>query len=213
MGFWDKVFEVAGEIFEKAKERAETQHRRLEQEATRRKRSAKATPAYQPGKKGNKTAIILSAPGSAEEKAGRPASGQTGKTLNKFLEQAHKKDPKRFPSTKKDDYTIVNASDEVHYKKKTGRTEAKDKDILDKANVGRVSKAIKTKDTVVALGGKAGKVAAKAAAGKEVLKGDHPSMQSMNRQYKSSKTTPKARAEERVKKYTEDVLKTGKKKK
>jgi hypothetical protein len=100
----------------------------------------------------------------------------------------------------------------VHYKKKTGRTEAKDRDVLSKDNVRRVAKAVKTKDTVVALGDKAGKITSKAAAGKDVLKGDHPSMQSMNRQYKSNKATPKERAEDRVNKYTDDVLKSRKKK-
>ena len=74
----------------------------------------RTTAAYQPGKKNNKTVIILSAPGQAEEKAKKPAAGQTGKTLNKILAEAHKKDPDKFPSKNKDDYRISHASKAGH---------------------------------------------------------------------------------------------------
>ena len=64
---------------------------------------------YQQGRDNIDTAIVLSAPGRHEEKAGKPAAGKTGKTLNQALRALNKADPTSFPSDDKDDYRIINA--------------------------------------------------------------------------------------------------------
>jgi len=107
MGIWDIVKGIAEGMVESANKEVERKQKQLQRDERQREISAD----YQQGKPNIKTTIVLSAPGQAEEKAGRPAAGQTGKNINRVLEEAHKRDPKRFPSASKDDYQIVNASD------------------------------------------------------------------------------------------------------
>lgn len=164
------------------------------------------SPAFRKGDNHRvKTTIVLSAPGQAEEKAGRPAAGQTGKTLKKAINELHKKDPLKFPSNRLDDYTIVNAVEEVHYKGKTGRTEARDAEISNSDNLKRVRAALADAVNVVALGDKAQLAVAECGYQGNVYKGEHPSMQALNRKYKSHNETPQERNSDRVTQWAEDM--------
>lgn len=164
------------------------------------------SPAFRPGSPHNKTTIILSAPGQCEETAGRPAAGQTGKTLQSAMNEWHKKDPEKFPSSNLDDYTIVNAVADVHYKGKTGRTEGSEQEIRNPKNVERLKKALNNSDTVVALGEKAQLAAHVAEFNGKTYSSGHPSMQSLNKRYKSDANTPTDRSSERIKQWAGDVL-------
>lgn len=188
MGLLDRLHRMASKAVENAERKA--QHTR---------------PDFQPGKRGNKTAIMLSAPGQAEENAGRPAAGQTGKNLDGMLAEAHKRDPKRFPSPKRDDYTIVNAHPKAEYASKTGRTEASRAEIHEKKNQRRLKRALRHKDTVVALGKRAEEGVKAAGYKGKVVRGSHPSNSNLNRKYKSDAETPSDRHKDRLKQQANDL--------
>jgi hypothetical protein len=207
MGFWDFVKDAASSFVEQAKKDAERTRREVE-------RRARTTPDYQPGKKGNKVAIVVSAGGRPEERDGHPLAGQSRKPVKKLLEKAHDKDPKKFPSKDLNDVRIINVSKEVHYKKKTGDTEGRDSDNLSPANLKRVGAKLRGMETVIPLGNKPQKVVqaivTKNKSIPEVLPGRHPSAQSLNNPktggYKSNKKTASERAEDRMDQFADDVL-------
>tara|TARA_R110002167_G_scaffold61728_2_gene174320 strand:- start:806 stop:1567 length:762 start_codon:yes stop_codon:yes gene_type:complete len=155
-----------------------------------------------------KTAIILSAPGQVEERVGRPAAGQTGKTLQTAINKLNQSNPKDFPSNNLDDYTILNAVEDVHYKAKTGRTEGKDNEILDPSNMKRINAILTEADNVVALGEKAQLAVNKSSFNGNIFKGKHPSMQALNKKYKSDKQTPSERSQDRVEQWTKELDKS-----
>jgi len=164
------------------------------------------TPFYRQGDDASiKTVILLSAPGRIEAKLGRPAAGETGKTLQYMIERLHKKDPITFPSNKLDDYTIMNAVEKVHYKSKTGRTEGLVSEVIDSKNINRINEILKEYDNVVALGDKAQIAVKNSKFEGKVLSSDHPSMQSLNRQYKSTKITPKERSIDRISQWVDTI--------
>jgi len=206
MSFWDKLGKAAEKVWLRAEENAA---RRQQQEA-RMLHERRDSPSYQHGRDDIKTAIVLSAPGSHEERAGRPAAGQTGRTLNRTLKALHEADPKRFPSASKDDYRIVNASDEIHYKRKTGRTEARGSSLDAPANKARLRDSLKGKSTIVALGSKAQATLASAGV-KATHTGSHPSMQNINRNYAAKGRTGAERSEERISKFAAEVADSGRK--
>lgn len=200
MSFFDKLFSFAS-AFSEAAERAQKQQERKMSKSS----------SYQKGRSNNKTTIVLSAPGQAEEEAGRPAAGQTGKNINGMLKAANKKDPKTFPSANKDDYTITQASSKVEYKSKTGRTEASSREINDPTNLRKVKDNLKGAKTVVALGSKANEAVKKAGFRGEIISGSHPSNQNLNRNFQSNKETPSERHDDRLDQYTNELLKARKK--
>jgi len=168
--------------------------------------SRNTTPAFREGNDASiKTVILLSAPGQVEAKLGRPAAGETGKTLQYAIENLHKKNPQVFPSNKLDDYTIMNAVETVHYKSKTGRTEGTTDDIINLQNMNRINSILKDYDHVVALGDKANLAIKNSKFNGKILSSNHPSKQSLNKQYKSSKATPKDRNIDRIKQWTDSI--------
>ena len=164
------------------------------------------TPAFRQGNdKSIKTIIVLSAPGQKEEKLGRPAAGETGKTLQYAIEILHKENSKIFPSPKLDDYTIMNAIETVHYNLKTGRTEGTVKEIIDSKNMNRINTILQDYHTVVALGDKAQTAMKHSSFNGKTLMSNHPSKQSLNIQYKSSKATPEKRNIDRIIQWTRTI--------
>lgn len=164
------------------------------------------TPAFRQGNDASiNTILMLSAPGKVEEKLGRPAAGETGKTLQHAIEILHKKDPITFPSSKLDDYTIMNAVEKVHYKSKTGRTEGTINEITDSKNIDRINEILKDYSNVVALGDKAKAAINNSKFKGNILSSSHPSKQSLNKQYKSIKTTPEERNIDRISQWTETI--------
>lgn len=165
------------------------------------------SPAFRRGDDSNiKTIIILSAPGQEEEKAGRPAAGQTGTTLQEAIEFWHNALPNEFPSKKLDDYTIVNAVEDVHYKAKTGRTEGTDKEVCDTNNMRRINAIIADAEYVVALGYKAQLAVSGSVFKGKTYSGKHPSMNALNTKYSSQKRTPQERGSDRIRQWANEVL-------
>ena len=211
MALWDFVKSIASDLVEQAEKDVERKRRKVE-------RKARTTPEYQPGKKGNKVAIVVSAPGRAEEKAGHPLAGQCRKPVERLLKKAHERDPKKFPSDDLNDLRVINITPEPHYKKKTGDTEGRDRDNLSPENLKRVGGKLRGMEMIIPLGNKPQKVVKKviekAKSNQEVLPGRHPSAQSLNRGCKSNKKTASERAEHRMDQFADDVLgKKGRKKK
>ncbi|NPD29679.1 hypothetical protein [Corallococcus exiguus] len=160
-------------------------------------------------RKGNlsyiKTIIVLAAGGWWEALAGRPAAGQTGVTLQIALQVWHALDPIRFPSLELDDYTIVNAVEDVHYKRKTGRTEGTQAEIRTERNLHRLRRILADYEYIAALGVSA-RTAVESAGFEASYAGCHPSMQALNRMYTSTEETAAARRVERVAQWARDVM-------
>ncbi len=171
----------------------------------------RTTPDYQPGKNGNKVAIVLSAPGSTEEQAGHPLAGKSRLPVEKLIKKGHDTYPKRFPSANLNDLRIINVSKDVHYKKKTGDTEGLDRDNLSLNNLKRVSEKLLGMETIIPLGNKAQNVINKIECpNKVILPGRHPSNQSLNNTktggYKSDKETVVERVEDRIEQFSDAIL-------
>jgi len=165
------------------------------------------SPAFRRGNDFNiKTIIVLSAPGQEEEKAGRPAAGQTGTTLQEAIEFWHNALPNEFPSKNLDDYTIVNAVEDVHYKAKTGRTEGTDKEVCDTDNMRRINAIIADAEYAVALGYKAQLAVSGSVFKGKAYSGKHPSMNALNTTYNSQERTPQERGSDRIRQWATDVL-------
>ena len=74
--------------------------------------------------------FVFSAPGQKEENAVRPVAGQTGKNLCRALRLLHQRCKSLFPSTCRYKYRITNAWSDVEFEKKTGRSEARNTEVL-----------------------------------------------------------------------------------
>lgn len=173
VSIWDKLGRIYDAVAPHVHDYVENLERSAEREE-RVRRHREETAAYQHGEEGNETAIVLSAAGRHEAAAKRPASGQTGTTLNKVLANARAKDPETFRDADKTSYRIVNAVETVHHKRATGRTEARSDELLDPANIKRLKADLADKKKIVALGDKA--IEAVVAAGRTpTLTGPHPS--------------------------------------
>ena len=168
----------------------------------------RSTPAYRRGDADFRTAFVLSAPGRREEKEGRPAAGRTGTTMNMGLKTFHRAEPSIFPSSTFDDYTCLNAWDRVEYMALTKRTEATDEEISHADNTCRVARILRDMDVVVALGVKAQLVVRRAWSTGTLFTGDHPSLQRLNRIYRSDAATRTARREDRTSQWAGAVLGT-----
>lgn len=165
----------------------------------------------QEGKKDNKTVIVLSAPGSLEEKNGAPAQGETGKNLAQLVKIGFEKNKELFPSPDLKDYMIINASEHVHYMSKTGDTEATKKELFDKENLERLSRQTKDKNSILCFGDKATDAINNIADdSKNIYSFDHPSNQKLNRKYKNDmfddSLTPSDRHKKRVELWAEESI-------
>jgi hypothetical protein len=149
--------------------------------------------SFQPGAVGNKTVIVLSAPGADEERLKRPAAGQqkgqTGETLSDLVRRGHDRDPGRFPSPDLADYRICNAWDKVEYEAKTQRSEASTAEVMDPANLARLRADIGAADTILTFGVRANLAVDALDVPAQRMRGAHPSLQSINRKYKPRSST------------------------
>lgn len=167
------------------------------------------TPAFRKGDHLDiKTAIILSAPGQKEESAGRPAAGQTGKTLQEAICVWHTVDPMNFPSNKLDNYTIMNSVSTVHYMKLNGTTEGTEKEVRNPQNIERIRLELSDSTTVVALGKRAQLAIKESGFSGTMYTANHPSLSSLNTTYKSGELTPSQRSRDRIGQWAVDVLKS-----
>ncbi|MBF8766304.1 hypothetical protein IR009_13845 [Pseudomonas putida] len=166
------------------------------------------TPAFRKGDKpGIKTTIILSAPGQREKAAKRPAAGQTGKTLQAAIGVWHRADPVRFPSDQLDDYTIMNSVSKVHYMELTRTTEGTEAEVREPQNLERIRRELSDSTTVVALGKKAQLAIRESGFSGTMYTASHPSLRSLNITYKSDKSTPSEKSQDRIGQWAADVLK------
>lgn len=84
----------------------------------------------------SEVAFVLSCPGRHEETAGHPAAGVTGRNLNQLIEFL--RSDTRLGDLSRSHITITNAWPTIEYKKRTGRSEARDSEILSSANMERL---------------------------------------------------------------------------
>lgn len=107
---------------------------------------------YKIGKE-DKIAFVFSCPGRNEEIAQEPASGITGKNLEILLKILNTKLGDRLSFTR-ENITITNATENIEYKKKTGRTEATPNEVLDANNLKRLYDEIKHINDLIICSGK-----------------------------------------------------------
>lgn len=107
----------------------------------------KQTPHFSEGKRKD-IALVFSCPGRFEEKAKRPVSGVTGKNLRVLISFLYKKG-----FLKSDcniyDFRITNASDNVFFQKKNGRTQEFDSVLNSERNLKRLHKELKDINGIV----------------------------------------------------------------
>ncbi|MCG7360419.1 hypothetical protein MHZ93_03995 [Roseomonas sp. ACRSG] len=140
--------------------------------------------AYWQGSATADTTWVASAAGRLELEEGRPVVGQTGDNIDLALPTLNRLWPEAFPFFSRWDYYITNASNEVHFQSCTGRTEARNKDILNPTNLERLQAAVGNRRYVVLLGKKALVTAKAAKLGGVWFYGCHPSLSAVNRKYK-----------------------------
>ena len=88
--------------------------------------------------KNSKVCFMLSCPGEKEMVADKPCAGKTGDNLTELLKILNKRNNPIFSSTDRYDYTIINASDKVHFKALDGKSEARVKEIKSQKNIDRI---------------------------------------------------------------------------
>jgi uracil-DNA glycosylase len=99
-------------------------------------------------------AFVFSCPGRVEKKSGYPVSGETGKTFDRLLEMLKENQIIDGYSCRYD-FRITNATQEEEFKSETGKTEAKDKDVVESKNTQRLYDEIKDFKTIICFGKKA----------------------------------------------------------
>jgi hypothetical protein len=98
--------------------------------------------------KNAKIAIVLSCPGKNEQEAGAPATGQTGKNLERLFGAIRSiMEDENFVRKQT---TITNAWPQVEYEALTGRSEALNAEITQEQNLMRLFKEIEPSSIVIA---------------------------------------------------------------
>lgn len=135
---------------------------------------------FERGRK-SEVAIVLSCPGSREEKSMRPASGTTGRNLDLLLA---KLGPLiGIADLARSDVTVTNAYTGVEYKASTGRTEASVAEVRQDDNISRLNVELADiSDLVIFCGDRASVVAERITlhAGARSVRIAHLGMQSVN---------------------------------
>jgi len=114
----------------------------------------KPDPYYNEGTNENKKyAFIFSCPGRFEKDSGYPVSGETGNIFNLVLENLEIKEKKQC----RYEFRITNATTNVEFKTEggTGRTQAKNSEVLDPNNIERLLEEVKDCDKIICFGAKA----------------------------------------------------------
>jgi hypothetical protein len=164
------------------------------------------SPAFQRGRDDIPTVIVLSAPGQAEAKAGRPAAGATGRQIDRQLEILHARDPVNYPSVDHRDYRIVNAVDDVHFMAATKRTEGRKAEVTAPANVANKRRLMEGKSNALVFGDNAAIITDAAGFEGSQTRGPHPSPRRINTKYRSDAATPAERAAERTRAFSNDLV-------
>jgi len=121
--------------------------------------NASRTCYFEKGRK-SEVAVVLSCPGSREERNNRPASGTTGDNLNLLL--AKLGPVLGLDHLVRDDVTVTNTFTGVEYRRGTGRSEASFEEILRNENIRRLeSELADISELVIFCGARANKVAAR----------------------------------------------------
>lgn len=162
----------------------------------------KCSPAFQAGRAGNDTILVLAAPGRREAVEGRPAAGQTGRNLEALLAHLNALRPEDFPSTSRLDYTIVNSVEAVMF---GARSLPYRSEIASDVNVTRLIRQLAGGRIIVAFGDCA--IAATRAAGREpVFCAPHPGLQAINPLFEGIEGDKQERYAERIRRLAELLL-------
>lgn len=152
-------------------------------------------------------AFLFSCPGQVEMNEGHVCAGMTGENLNVLLEYLNQARGDLFKSPSKEDYTITNASDRVHYMELTGDTEASILEISLPENLSRLEREIGSCKYLICMGSKAATAASKIhSSSQKIIRSEHLSNMHLNRAYYSDEESPEERRKSRVGKVAEKIL-------
>ena len=107
----------------------------------------------------SEVAFVLSCPGQHEEIAGHPAAGMTGKNLDQLIEFL--RSDNRLGDLSRSHITITNAWPSIEYRARTGRSEARDSEILSAANMERLASELNGITMLIVFCGKKAGIACK----------------------------------------------------
>lgn len=125
--------------------------------------------------------FVFSCPGQEEAKEQRVCAGQTGKNLDILIGYLHSMRPDVFKYVNRYDYRITNASTEVEYKGKTGKTEAKTAAIKAVENIARLQEETQNAEYILCMGRNA-RIAMECVATKgKIIESRHLGFSSINR--------------------------------
>ena len=154
----------------------------------------------------SKVAFVFSCPGRKEHEANQVCYGATGNNLKVLISYCHSKKKTYFKSSEKDDYTITNASDRVHYNELTGDTEATLKEICLEENLDRFRKDLANVKYVICMGKNALYAANQAGLNAKIIEGEHLSLVHLNTSYKSQKASGKERLIDSIHQVADKIL-------
>ena len=104
------------------------------------------------GREEAETAFIFSCPGQEEQKSGKLVNGRTGKNLDIMLSILYRHYPQIFPFCCRYDYRITNSSEKIHYKAFDNRTEPREAEITEPANIRRLINDISGYKYIITFG-------------------------------------------------------------
>lgn len=108
--------------------------------------------------KNDAIAFVFSCPGRLESECGYPAAGTTGRNLEQLLRLVSA--GRSGPPLARSEITIANSWDVVEYKRKTGRTEASDEEVLSNQNIERLAREVEHVTTLLVFCGRKATLAA-----------------------------------------------------
>ncbi len=97
-------------------------------------------------------AFVFSCPGRIELEKNSLCSGTTGKNFELLLQALNSTEPAIFPFSDRKKYYITNASNRVHYKKLTGRSEPLKSEISLPENLYRLKSELERRKIVICMG-------------------------------------------------------------
>lgn len=146
---------------------------------------------YRRGDQHPNIAIVGACPGAVEEREGRPFIGDAGTHLTEMVRTINGISPTKFPSVRRDDYTLLNAHPQARYQirgQPNVQTEPTPREVLEEENVRRLIQQIRsTEINRLLLGGGKPRLLIQPIIqefpGMEVFICGHPSSGAWNRHY------------------------------
>lgn len=155
---------------------------------------------YQQGQ--SDVAFVFSCPGKNEELYNHVVAGKTGDNLKALISYLYEILPSVFSFSDMKQYTITNSSDRIHYKNKTGDSEAPLSEILLPENLFRLETELSGMKYIICMGEKAKKAVSAIHIPVVMIKSEHLSNRHLNAVYHnnifSGVTKPSERCKARI---------------